>query len=165
MYQCHRPSARICESLRFVSAPRLLIFDRSPTAATLVVFGQHLQTDPKNLVAGLHYSENEKFFAFWSVRPYTLKMDHHELMKIRASVEADLLKTTKDTPVFVDELGKKYDHHELGMVELIKSLQDEKFPGIQLERNADGRMITWFKIYADPNPQPTRADVLKKSTG
>src|ERR1022692_3614832 len=101
-------------SASLFSAPRLLIFDRSPAATTLVVFG-HLLTRPKNLVAGLHYSENEKFFAFWSVRPYTLKMDHHELMKIRASVEADLLKTTKDTPMFVDELGKKYDHHELGM--------------------------------------------------
>lgn len=91
-------------------------------------------------------------------------MDHHELMKIRASVEAELLKSTKDTPVFVDELGKKYDHHELGMVELIKSLKDEKFPGIQLERSANGRMITWFKIYADPSPRPTGADVLKKLT-
>jgi hypothetical protein len=92
-------------------------------------------------------------------------MDHHELQKIRASVESDLLKATKDNPVFVDELGKKYNHHELGMVELIKSLKDEKFPGIELERTADGRTITWYKIYADPSPQPTGANVLKKSKG
>ena len=72
-------------------------------------------------------------------------MDHHELHRIRAAVEADLLKATKDRPVFLDELGKKYNHHELGMVELVKSLKDEKFPGIQLEQSADGRMITWFK--------------------
>ena len=82
-------------------------------------------------------------------------MDHHELLKIRAAVEADLLKATQDNPVFVDELGKKYDHHELGMVELIKSLKDEKFPGIQLERNTDGRTITWFKDSRDPSPRPT----------
>ncbi len=47
-------------------------------------------------------------------------MNHHELQKIRASVETDLLKATKDNPMFVDELGKKYDHDELGMVELIR---------------------------------------------
>jgi hypothetical protein len=47
--------------------------------------------------------------------------------------------------MFVDELGQKHGHLELGMVELIKSIKDEKIPGIQLERNADGRMITWFR--------------------
>ena len=72
-------------------------------------------------------------------------MDHHELHRIRVAVEADLLKATKENPVFLDELGAQYNHHEAGMVELVKSLKDEKFPGIQLERSADGRMITWFK--------------------
>ena len=131
-------------SASLFSAPRLLIFDRSPAATTLVVFG-HLLTRPKNLVAGLHYSENEKSFAFWSFRPYILKMDHHELMKLRASVQADLMKATKENPVFLDELGAQYEHDELGMVELVKSLRDEKLPGLQLQRTADGRMISWFK--------------------
>jgi hypothetical protein len=72
-------------------------------------------------------------------------MDHHELHKIRSAIEADLLKSTKENPMFVDELGQKHGHLELGMVELIKSIKDEKIPGIQLERNADGRMITWFR--------------------
>jgi hypothetical protein len=31
------------------------------------------------------------------------------------------------------------------MVELVKSLKDEKLPGLQLERTADGRTISWFK--------------------
>jgi hypothetical protein len=100
------------------------------------------------------------WFAFWNFCFYTFQMDHHELHRIRAAVEADLLKATKDSPEFVDELGKKYNHHEAGMVELIKSLKDEKFPGIQLERNADGRMITWFKTSRDPSPRPTGKDLL-----
>ena len=72
-------------------------------------------------------------------------MDHHELHRIRAAIEADLVKATKENPVFLDELGAQYEHDELGMVELVKSLKDEKLPGLQLERTADGRMISWFK--------------------
>ncbi|MEJ0089300.1 MAG: hypothetical protein WDM80_06080 [Limisphaerales bacterium] len=71
-------------------------------------------------------------------------MDHHELHRIRAAVEADVRKATKESPAFVDELGEKHGHHEAGMIEIIKSLKDEKFHGIQLERNADGRMMTWI---------------------
>jgi hypothetical protein len=71
-------------------------------------------------------------------------MDHHELHRIRAAVEADVLKATKDRPSYVDELGERHSHHEAGMIEIIKSLKDEKFHGIQLEQNADGRWITWL---------------------
>lgn len=72
-------------------------------------------------------------------------MDHHELMKTRAAVEADLKNATKENPVFMDELGAKYEHDELAMVELVKSLKDEKLHGLQLEKTADGRTISWFK--------------------
>jgi hypothetical protein len=83
-------------------------------------------------------------FAFILPHRYDSLMDHHELHRIRAAVEADVLKATKDSPAFVDELGEKYGHHEAGMIEIIKSLKDEKFHGIQLERNAAGRMVTWI---------------------
>jgi hypothetical protein len=72
-------------------------------------------------------------------------MDHHELMKLRASVEADLRKATKENPVFLDELGAQYEHDELAMIELVKSLKEERLHGLQLEPTADGRVISWFK--------------------
>jgi hypothetical protein len=81
------------------------------------------------------------------------KMNHHELHRIRAAVEADVLKATKDKPSLVDELAERHGHHEAGMVEIIKSLKDEKFHGIQLERSRNGRMITW--TVRNSIPQPT----------
>ena len=64
--------------------------------------------------------------------------------RIRVAVENDMLKATKDKPSFVSELAERHGHHEAGMIEIIKSLKDEKLHGIQLEKNADGSWITWL---------------------
>jgi hypothetical protein len=79
-------------------------------------------------------------------------MNHHELHRLRAAVEADVLKATKDKPSFVNELAERHGHHEAGMIEIIKSLKEEKFHGIQLERNLYGRMITWTVRNSIPSP-------------